>query len=296
MSGKKRDLIYHELERISHKELKSYQKRLTDLNTYLREHYQYFAEQRKNVFDSLKDAIRGNCDAYQFKYYQRTTSFKYSLNPLSARGSVQSEGGRFNIGNISPNLPKFPALYLAKDKETAIKEAYQIGTMGNNQGLSNKDLALMNENSLCIIAVNGSLEQVLDLNDKDNLKNFFEVIKHIKLPKALLNKAKKLNVNPYPEIKSLMELYNTIFEENYKIHSSLFDLPSNSQILGHIAFEAGIHAIKYPSKFTGKNCLAIYPENFEFSDSYVQLNLDEVPPSMPGTDRRMDKESYRRFL
>jgi len=58
MAGKKRDPIYHELERISHKELKSFQKRSKALNTYLREHYQYFADQRKDVFDSLKDALR----------------------------------------------------------------------------------------------------------------------------------------------------------------------------------------------------------------------------------------------
>jgi len=241
--------------------------------------------------------LRKNCNSYQFKYYQRATSFKYSLNPLSARGSVLNEtGGRFNIGNISPNIPKFPALYLAKDKETAIKEAFQIGRIGSNQGLTNEDLALIDKRSMCVITVSGYLEQVLDLNFKDNLKDFFKAIKHIQLPQSLLNKAKKFKVDPCPEIKTLTELHNTLFEENYKRHSLLFDLPSNSQILGHIALEAGIHAIKYGSKFTGKHCLAIYPENFELGDSYIQLNPDEVPSSMPDGDKRMDKENYRLFL
>ena len=38
-------------------------------------------------------------------------------------------------------------------------------------------------------------------------------------------KAKEFKVNPCPEVKTLNELYNTIFESNYKRYSMLFDLP-----------------------------------------------------------------------
>lgn len=249
------------------------------------------------VFDSLLDAIRQNCSSYTFNHYQRATSYKYCLNPLSARGSVLNEtGGRFNIGDISLNIPKFAALYLANDKKTAIKEAFQIGAVDSKQGLSDEDLALIKERSFCVVTVDGYLEQVLDLTIKDNLKDFFNVVKHIKLPKYLLNKAKEFNVNPCPEIRTLTELYNTIFETNYKRHSMLFDLPSNSQILGHIAFEAGIQAIKYPSKFSKKSCLAIYPQNFEYSDSNIQINANETPAAMADADKRIDRENYKRFL
>lgn len=297
MSRKKKDPIYHELERITNKELKLFQKRSRNLNTYLLEHYHYFSEQRKRVFDLLKDAIRKNCNAYEFKNFQRATSYKYCLNPLSARGSVISvTGGRFNFGNISPNLPKFPALYVAKDKETAIKEAFQVGELGQNNGLSNNDLALINQRSMCVVTVDGYLELVLNLNVKENLKDFFQEISHIKLPKSLLNKAKKFNINPCPEIKTLNALYDTIFANDYGRHSFLFDLPSNSQILGQIAFESGIQAIQYPSKFTGMDCLAIYPENFEFSDSSIELNSDEMPGSIVDSAQRMNKDSYRNFL
>jgi hypothetical protein len=85
-----------------------------------------------------------------------------------------------------------------------------------------------------------------------------------------------MKFNPRPEIKSLNELFNTIFMPEYKRDAMLFDLPSNSQILGHIAYEAGIQAIKYPSRLTGKICLAIFPLNFEKSESYVEIS-DEAP-------------------
>jgi len=299
MSGKKKDPLYHELERISHKDLKSYRNRSKDLSNYHREHFQYFAEQRKIVFESLLESIRKNCSSYTFNHYQRATSYKYSRNPLSARGSLLSEtGGRFNIGDINPNIPKFSALYLAKDKETAIKEAFQVvlGPVKGKQGLSGEDLALLDPSSLCIVPVDGYLEQGLDLTNKDNLKDFFNVVKHIKLPKYLLDKAKKFKVSPCPEIRTLAKLHNTILETNYKQYPMLFDLPSNSQILGHIAFEAGIQAIKYPSKFTEKTCLAIYPDNFEYSDSYVQIHPSVTPDKMPDPEKRMDKGNYKYFL
>src|SRR5689334_22454328 len=103
MSKKKKDPLYYELERITHKDLSLYRKRSEAVCNYLREHYHYFAEQRKNIFDVLQDSIRHNTAEFKFKHYQRTTSFKYCLTPLSARGSILSEtGGRFNIGKINP--------------------------------------------------------------------------------------------------------------------------------------------------------------------------------------------------
>lgn len=294
MSGKKKDFTYHELERISHKDLQVFRQRSLALSNYFNEHYHYFAEQRKNVFESLLDSIRKNCVPFQFNHYQRVTSYKFSLTPLSAQGSILNEtGGRFNIGNMNPNIPKFGALYIAENTETALKERFQIGEAGF-KGLTAQDLALTNEVSFSNISVNGYLEQVLDLTEKNNLKDFFQAIKHIKLSDSLRKKAKAYNAPLAPEIKTLTELYNTIFEDNYKKYGMLFDLPSNSQVVGHLAYEAGIQAIKYPSKFTKKNCLAIYPNNFENSDSYVQV-LTDTPAVMKDFDKRLDKESYKQF-
>jgi hypothetical protein len=56
-----------------------------------------------------------------------------------------------------------------------------------------------------------------------------------------------------------------------------FDVPSTSQIFGQLAIDAGIEGIVYPSKFTNKNCLVIFPQNFEKnSKSFIQL--DDTAP------------------
>jgi hypothetical protein len=56
-----------------------------------------------------------------------------------------------------------------------------------------------------------------------------------------------------------------------------FDLPANSQIFGRIAAAAGIHGILYPSaRNVAKRCLALFPQNWAGSGSYVQVS-DAAP-------------------
>jgi hypothetical protein len=55
-----------------------------------------------------------------------------------------------------------------------------------------------------------------------------------------------------------------------------FDVPANCQLFGDLVASAGIEAILYPSKLTGSECLAIFPQNFS-GDSYVAL--DDPAPS-----------------
>ena len=50
---------------------------------------------------------------------------------------------------------------------------------------------------------------------------------------------------------------------------------------------AGIEGILYPSKFTGKKCLAIYPQNFD-SDSFIAV--DGNTPT--GAISRLDANSW----
>lgn len=57
---------------------------------------------------------------------------------------------------------------------------------------------------------------------------------------------------------------------------SNYDIPSNSQIFGHIIHQAGIEGILYPSKLTARLCLVLFPKNFVGTDSY--LKLDDEPP------------------
>lgn len=298
MTRKNRDDIYYELERISHEDLKNYNKRHEQINNYFRENYNYFSEQRRKIFPDLLNSIRKKFSTFEFANFQRAITYKYSLTPLSAQGSIlNGVGGRFNIGKLNPNIPKFSALYIAEDVETAIKEKNQIGKDDQSFGLDSSELALLNnKGSFSCIAVSGYLEQTLDLTVKENLKDFFYLIKNIKLSKNLREMANKIKVPVLPEIKTLKELYDTIFDENYRRNGMLFDLPSNSQILGHIAFEAGVQAIKYPSKFTKKTCLAIYPQNFYESEiSFVKIN-SETPNEMKDIEKQIDKNTFKNFV
>ncbi|MDE2313913.1 MAG: hypothetical protein KGL04_07050 [Elusimicrobia bacterium] len=47
-------------------------------------------------------------------------------------------------------------------------------------------------------------------------------------------------------------------------------VPISSQLFGQLAADAGIEGIVYPSKFSGKDCLAVFPQNFE-NESYVVI-------------------------
>ncbi|MHB8391284.1 MAG: RES family NAD+ phosphorylase [Acidobacteriaceae bacterium] len=54
--------------------------------------------------------------------------------------------------------------------------------------------------------------------------------------------------------------------------------------------QAGIEGILYPSKRSGKECLAIFPDNFAMTSSYIQL--DDEPPHAR-VERRIDSNNWR---
>lgn len=287
------------LESISQNELKKYRRDYAALNSHVHHEYHYYAEQRRQIFPKLCESLQCNWVELTDSKFQRAVNFKYALEPLSARGSILSEtGGRFNFGDINPNLPKFPALYLAANNKTAIKEKYQDRLINKEDGLSIEDLNLIPNDSFSTITVNVSLPRVLDLRDKNNLKSFYNVIKAIKPYKAQGAIVKTKIIKKWQkgrEIKSLQQLYASIFSPNYEFMSLHFDLPANSQILGHIALEAKLNGILYPSRMTGDTCLAIFPSNFENSNARVWLNENDVPANLDPKQREMNQYNYRAF-
>ncbi|MBF0387117.1 MAG: RES family NAD+ phosphorylase [Candidatus Omnitrophica bacterium] len=64
-----------------------------------------------------------------------------------------------------------------------------------------------------------------------------------------------------------------------------FDIPATNQLFGQFVYEAGIQGILYPSRFDGKECLAIYTQNFKNSKSFIELS--DTTPS-PSVVRRID--------
>ena len=90
----------------------------------------------------------------------RIVNYFYSMEPLSARGSL-SKGGRFNIGSdLDRNSQStFPALYCAENYETAYLEKFGAPERENNSVFAGHEFALRNSSSFTVVRLNGTVNQ-----------------------------------------------------------------------------------------------------------------------------------------
>ncbi len=109
----------------------------------------------------------------------RAVDFKYSLQPLSTKGSVAGVGGRFNYGgNIDPwKYPPFNALYLGEDEETAYREKFGLARSKRVAGLQPHELALRKPNYV-IVRVRGLASNIFDLTEK-NVEPFIDAVSRL---------------------------------------------------------------------------------------------------------------------
>lgn len=259
-------------------------------------HWDFYSELeylRHQIYDSLKESLREKTKAFEFSGWQRAVKYKYSLAPLSTKGSQADPGGRFNIGAISPSrFPVFPALYLARDKKTALAEV--LGRADSNEGaLKPEELALTNTSSISIVSVSGKLESVLQIGDQKNLEGFVNCIKDFKLSGRLVLRARKLGLGPPRLIRTTEYLLAELQTRRWREWPTLFDVPSCPQIFGRIALDAGIEGILYTSVLTGEASLVVFPQCFQNSSAFVEL--DDPPPS-EAVQKRIDRETYKNFL
>jgi hypothetical protein len=189
-------------------------------------------------------------------------------------------------------FPIFPALYLASDKDTALSET--LGQGEDREGLSRLELALTKPESITIVCVRGELDQVIDLNEETNLVGFCNLIKDFTISKGLEDMASQLKlIPPRTAIRTVDELLNAILQPKWNQDPTWYDIPAPSQIFGQICDSAGIQGILYPSQFTKKPCLAIFPRSFEKSSSYVEITDDPPLPSVPA---RLDSTNWKAFV
>ncbi len=279
------------ISRFSQEEIQHQESHYKSMAHYYWEHYHFFAYQRSLILDDLKHTLACVCRPFSFSKWQRVVDFKYALMPLSAKGSVLNDpGGRFNIGDIDKTkFPHFAALYIAENRDTAYKEKFALGEQkGKHDGLTAEELALTRHTSISIVALKGEVSLVIDLTCKDYLKDFFDLVEKIKLPDHLVEHANQLKINPLLPAKTIQELLEELLQPNWRDMPMRFDIPAYSQIFGQIACLAGVEAILYPSKITGKKCLAIFPENFTQSDSFIEI-MDGAPVEMK--HKRLDANS-----
>lgn len=283
--------ISHLLEAGTLESMRHAKQATTEYLKYYWRHYAELAGQRSTIKESIDQALIQTCISYEINNWQRAVKYKYGLHPFSTLGSLVSIGSRFNTGSdVNSEVLSFPALYLAQDKDTALQE--HLGQQACKPGfkLSPREVALINPNSETIVSVSGKFDKIFDLTNAKNLKHFVDLVKNFKFSKELIDLAQKLGI-PKPEIiKTSNMLIRTLLHPDWRQYPRNCDVPSNPQIFGQLIYLAGIEGILYPSKFTGKLCLALFPRNFVGTDSYINLD-DEVPhPKVP---TRIDAASWR---
>ncbi len=290
-TGKSTQGVAYLLEQGTLAELRLAKERTSALLRFHWDYYSELARQRNAIWDEIqKGLIQASISDFKFRNYQRAVKWKYGLHPLSTAGSLSDIGGRFNTGSkVNSEVPHFPALYLAVDKDTALQE-----TLGQipptTQAMTAKEIALTNPQSEVIVSVSGQLEKVFDLRNLESLESFFRLIRNFSVSPALLAAAKFLNIEPPGLIRSRQQLLGSLLLDAWRVAPTNYDIPANPQIFGHLIDQAGIEGIIYPSKLTGKDCLVIFPHNFEASSSY--LSLDHEPPH-PKVPSRIDKNNWR---
>ena len=234
------------------------------------EYYSSLAYQRSRITDNIRAALVEAAEGpFPFTGWQRIVKYQHTNSPLSVAGSLADIGGRFNIGNIDPErFAPFPALYIARDRETAMLETMGQGAVKGP--LSELEFVLTKTDSISAVAVNGVLESVINLNHPERLERFIRLIKDFVVAGKLTEMTKESNWEP-PRLISTMALFlDSMLYREWRQWANLYDVPVASQIFGQLVLNAGIEGIVYPSKFSGHENLVVFPQAF-VGDSFVEL-------------------------
>lgn len=240
------------------------------------------------LLDAVRKAVR---ETREFPAWSRLVDYQYSNDPLSMAGSLKGDGGRFNIGNgLNPAAhTPFPALYVAEDFETAYRERFGSEQSAVTGGLSANELVLRRVSSFTNVALAARVESVIDIGDLQSLKPIADVLSTIQMPPGVGLLARKLRLRAPGLVRTASGLQRTLLHTDWRIHPVQYGVPSNSQVFGRLCLAAGVHGILYPSaRNGGKKCLALFPQNWRGSISFVELS----GPCPPGTSiRRLDASS-----
>ncbi|MBF0490883.1 MAG: RES domain-containing protein [Candidatus Omnitrophica bacterium] len=256
--------------------------------------YTDFLFQCSRVSDQLRESLYlASTKNFKFEKWQRTIKRRYSTEPLSISGSSKEQvGGRFNIADIySSQIPAFPALYIAQDRNSSLEEflCQRIDPGKENQAL---DFALAGKDSLSFVSVSGRLGSVINLSNIQKLELFVDLIRDFNVPKHVRSAAKELGIEEPEPITTVSNLVEALISSTWRKEPMLFEVPSISQIFGRLVAEAGIEGILYPSKFSQAECLAIFPQNFDVTNDSV-VKLDDPSPPKKTKILKWDADTWR---
>jgi len=257
---------------------------LDELNDVL--HFNLEPERRRRR-PQLLDALRQiNPVEFELENWVRIVDFQWSLEPLSAAGSLTYIGGRYNAGqDLDRNtLEPWPTLYIAEDYQTAYREKFQISADHSVDGLSAEELALDPGKSHSTVFLKGKLSRIFEISPQ-NLGPVAQILGRIKMPERAEKIKKKLKIQPQDlrMVTSGKQLYEIMVVHNWRILPVQFGLPSPTQILSELIKAAGFEGIAYPSSKNGGRCLAV------FVDSLATGSFVEIKDSAPkGVISRLD--------
>jgi hypothetical protein len=170
-------------------------------------------------------------------------------------------------------------------KGTVLAEILGRGTSGGL--LTPEEVALTKPDSIAAVSLSGHLDAVLDIRDDRSLAAFVASIKSFRFPPMLASKASRVGF-PLQVVRTVQELSKVLHASDWRNWPALYDVPAACRIFGRIVLDAQVEGILYKSVLTGKSCLAIYPQNFHNSSSYIELD-DPVPPEL--ILRRLDSSN-----
>lgn len=269
---------------------------IEELENYHWLYYSELAHQRSKIAKEIKLALlKAAISPPPFKKWQRALKIRWSLQPLSPKGSLTIPGQRFNYGNIGGDFRSFLGFYIAEDFSTALCElvGQKIRDASNKKDLSALELALTDTQSKGSFSVSGSLDTVIDLTQPKRLRPFLKLIEKFTLSENLKKIARRLKIPPPTTVKNLHQLMVVLREKNWRGWPMQVKVPAPCQIFGALVFEAGIQGIIYPSAFTDSKCLVVFPTNFQDMNSYVELDDDLQSTTII---RRLDRSTLDKLM
>jgi RES domain-containing protein len=281
-----------ELERFSDENLARWNALSKDLDQLHAALYFGVLPERRRVREELLDALRSTpLLDMPLQRWTRVITFQYSDEPLSAAGSLHGYGGRFNPGtDLDPDtLNPWPALYVAEDPETALREKFQMAANDKVEGLSRDELALTSATSYASVTLSGHLHRVFDLTTPSHLTAVAKVLARIKMPAIVRQIQRRLGIahRDMRMVTTARQLYAAVLTNNWRQKPVQFGLPASSHILAELIRAADVEAILYRSTKAPGRCLAVFPDQLT-SDSFIEL-ADTAPSGVQ--HRRLDIDS-----
>lgn len=243
------------------------------LRDYHWQQYCFFAHERSLCQKQISQSLNQASKPLKGVKWCRMVAYQYSNKPLSSVGSqIDPAGGRFNFGNINKTkFPVFSSLYIAKSATTAKKEA--LVCKKNLKHDENISFATGSKVSYSMVYVDFALESIIDTTKARSLQPFVNVIKNIKVSSELKKKAQNLrSAQKATSITQVSQLRQALQDKKWRQYPMALEVPAPCQIFGHMVYSAGLQGILYRSHWDKKTCLAVFPENFKNTKSYIKLS------------------------